>query len=302
MKRITVACCGLVSLALLLAPAVEGKTLKTRSQDRNIPNNASWCPLTPLVDGNDAFHFQADGPDAILTFAASARPGQRIADVFVVEAGVYEQGKSLEDPCISNREVFNLPSRAGAAVFVERFATDANGWSLAGAGFAANLVGPRGGGSLALGPGGSASTLFTGLQKGRTYVVSCSWFGSPGDALSLSVDTLDPAALYLGGGRFKVEVSWQTPQGAAGTGHAVPLTDDTGYFWFFNPANVEVTLKVLNGCPLNQRYWIFASGLTNVGVQIRVTDTARGVTKTYANPLGTSFQPVQDTGALATCP
>jgi len=112
----------------------------------------------------------------------------------------------------------------------------------------------------------------------------------------------DPTHLCLGDSRFLVTVDWQTPDGTIGHGQAVPLTRDTGYFWFFNDTNLEMVLKVLNGCGLNQRYWVFAGGLTNVRVAITVTDTTTGTHVTYQNPQGTAFQPLQDTGAFATCP
>jgi hypothetical protein len=82
----------------------------------------------------------------------------------------------------------------------------------------------------------------------------------------------------------------------------VPLTSDTGYFWFFNSDNVEVVIKVLNGCGLNQRFWVFAGGLTDVKTRILVTDTQTGASKAYLNPQGKAFQPIQDTSAFATCP
>ena len=62
--------------------------------------------------------------------------------------------------------------------------------------------------------------------------------------------------LYLGGGRFRVTADWQTST-ASGSGTAVTLTPDSGYFWFFDPGNVEVVVKVLNGCGVNSRYWLF---------------------------------------------
>jgi len=86
-----------------------------------------------------------------------------------------------------------------------------------------------------------------------------------------------------------------------GSATAVPLTTDTGYFWFFHPNNVEVVTKVLNGCSTNGHYWFFASGLTNVGVQINVTDMVTGASKPYSNSYGTPFPPIQDTAAFL-CP
>jgi hypothetical protein len=110
-----------------------------------------------------------------------------------------------------------------------------------------------------------------------------------------------PQALCIQDSRFKVKAFWRIGQGPYSLANAVPMTSDTGYFWFFDSANVEMVVKVLNGCPLNSRYWVFAGGLTNVGVVWTVTDTRTGFVKTYVNPVGTAFAPTQDTSALF-CP
>ena len=112
-----------------------------------------------------------------------------------------------------------------------------------------------------------------------------------------------PTTLCLNQGRFRVELDWRTPQGDSGMGQAIPLTDETGYFWFFHPANVEIVIKALNGCAEPQNtFWIFVAGLTDVEVEITVTDSVTGKVNTYTNPLGTPFAPIQDTQAFATCP
>jgi ELWxxDGT repeat protein len=56
-----------------------------------------------------------------------------------------------------------------------------------------------------------------------------------------------PDQLCLGNGRFRVEARWRDFQGGTGRGTAVALTNETGYFWFFAPDNVEVVVKVLDG-------------------------------------------------------
>jgi hypothetical protein len=109
------------------------------------------------------------------------------------------------------------------------------------------------------------------------------------------------ASLCLGNGRFQVVATWLTPAGQAGGGHAVALTTDTGYFWFFANTSVEVVVKVLDGCAVSNAFWVFAGGLTNVETTIQVTDTATGAMKTYGNPQSTAFAPIQDTSAFATC-
>lgn len=115
--------------------------------------------------------------------------------------------------------------------------------------------------------------------------------------------TANATTLCLGSNnRFRLTSTYRTPSGSTGSGMAVPLTTDTGYFWFFSQTNVEMVVKVLNGCGVNARYWLFAGGLTNVEVRLTVTDTLTGAVRTYLNPLNTPFQPIQDTGAFATCP
>jgi hypothetical protein len=109
--------------------------------------------------------------------------------------------------------------------------------------------------------------------------------------------------LCLGeGNRFRVETAWEDRHGATGQGNAVELTTDTGYLWFFNPENVEMVVKVLDGCGITQHYWVFAAGLTDVEVTLEVTDLDTGIKKTYLNPQQTAFEPIQDTTAFATCP
>ena len=99
-----------------------------------------------------------------------------------------------------------------------------------------------------------------------------------------------------------MSTTWRTSSGTTGIGQPVILTADTGYFWFFQSTNVELVLKVLAGCTVNDRFWVFAGGLTNVEVRIEVTDTVSAQTRIYESPLGTPFVPLQDTQAFATCP
>ena len=115
--------------------------------------------------------------------------------------------------------------------------------------------------------------------------------------------TPDPHTLCLASGRFSATAFYQlSPSGPSIEATAVALTDATGYFWFFDAANVELTVKVLDGCGVNGFYWVFASGLTNVGVNLTVTDLRTGEQKVYENPVGTPFVPIQDTAAFHTCP
>jgi hypothetical protein len=112
---------------------------------------------------------------------------------------------------------------------------------------------------------------------------------------------LTEEALCLNRSRFQVEATYRTADGASGTARAVPLTADSGYLWFFGEDNLELLVKVIDGCSLNDRFWVFTGGLTNVAVDLKVTDTATGAVRTYTNPQGRSFLPIQDTAAFQGC-
>ncbi len=110
-------------------------------------------------------------------------------------------------------------------------------------------------------------------------------------------------ALCLNQGRFRAEVDWRIPSGATGKGTVAPCSArDAGNFWFFGPDNIEMLIKVLDACTLNNRFWVFYSATTNVEFTLTVTDTRSPRIKKYLNPLGNPAPPVQDTAAFMTCP
>jgi ELWxxDGT repeat protein len=105
------------------------------------------------------------------------------------------------------------------------------------------------------------------------------------------------ATLCLQDNRFAVTVAWQDFSGGQGAGTASDLTADTGYFWFFDAANVELVLKVLDGRAVNCRFWVFYGALSDVAYTITVRDTMTGAVRTYTNPAG-QFASIADTVAF----
>jgi hypothetical protein len=114
----------------------------------------------------------------------------------------------------------------------------------------------------------------------------------------------DATTLCMNNNRFSARGTFRTAAGQTGPFMAVPVASspDSGLFWFFDASNLEMLIKVLNGCGLNSRYWVFFAAGTNVEFTMTVTDTQTGTVKTYSNPLNTAAAPVQDTSAFATCP
>jgi hypothetical protein len=78
--------------------------------------------------------------------------------------------------------------------------------------------------------------------------------------------------------RFRVDASWHAPAVLAGGGTAYgrQLTDESGYFWFFDPADAELTVRVIDGRLVNGHFWVFIASTTNLGFDVTVTDTGDG--------------------------
>jgi hypothetical protein len=119
-----------------------------------------------------------------------------------------------------------------------------------------------------------------GIQDGRDgseFGVFAQRFQAPGCAAG-------SVPLCLDGGRFRVSVRWKNPfTGETGLGKTLPLTDDTGAFWFFSPSNLELMVKVLDGNPVNGHFWIFYGSLSNVEYTLTVFDTMTGASRDYHN-------------------
>jgi hypothetical protein len=128
------------------------------------------------------------------------------------------------------------------------------------------------GGTLDLAVTGDPPSLFAGTDRGV-------W--------ALRADTSpcapDDVTLCLAGGRFEVRVQWQDFQGGAGPGHAVPLTGNTGAFWFFRESNLELAVKLLDGRGVNGFWWVFNGSLSNVPFTLAVRDTETGAERFYPN-------------------
>lgn len=86
--------------------------------------------------------------------------------------------------------------------------------------------------------------------------------------------------------RFEATVTWRDFRGAEGEGTAVALTEETGAFWFFEPSNLEVMVKVLDGRGINGHWWVYWGSLSNVGFTLTVRDLVTGAVWRYENPLG----------------
>ena len=189
-----------------------------------------------------------------------------------------------------------LGSAGGTAYFNARtFAHGRELWATDGSAAGTHLVHDIAPGPRSSSPSGfawSGDHLFFAADDGLT--------GRELWTLPLTEEGCRPEARWLclgRDGRFRVEMSWQRPGVGLEPASAVELTDDTGYFYFDNPANIETVLKVLDARVLNEHFWTFYGGLSNTGYALTLTDVETGVTRRYFNPQG-EFASVGDTSAF----
>ena len=122
------------------------------------------------------------------------------------------------------------------------------------------------------------------------------------------VEAADPAGTCVADGgticlqdsRYGVAVEYEKPDGELRAGQVVHAgTNDSGLFSFFGRDNWEVLVKVLDGCAVNGRDWVFAASATDLGYVIRVTDTMTGELREFRNEGGRLARAVTDATAFA---
>lgn len=126
--------------------------------------------------------------------------------------------------------------------------------------------------------------------------------GTSGATLTIT-DNEQPACipgdrvLCLGeNNRFEVKVHWMDFVGNMDDAFSVPIPGrrDSGLFYFFDGNNIEMLIKVLSGCHINNKFWVFYAATTDVAFHVTVRDTVTGFVKPYDNTLGEPAAPVLD--------
>ena len=237
--------------------------------------------------------------DAAIMWSRGRNPALTVPQADDIQATQFYYGTAAPGPAPAANFSFSpsLPTAGLPAAFSDTSTNSPTGWVwyFGDASSASNISRDRNPTHTYAAPGTYTVELIAGNLNGGSRVTKQVTVG--GSAVCIPNAT----TLCLVGGRFEVRTQWETAQ-ASGAGMAIPQSSDTGLFWFFSQTNIEMVLKVLNTCSFANRFWVFAGGLTDVKVTMTVTDTSNGTVKTYVNPAGTPFQPIQDTNAFATCP
>ena len=91
-------------------------------------------------------------------------------------------------------------------------------------------------------------------------------------------------------GRFSVEGTFSYENSSSGLYEngkmkvkEAMLDDSASLFYFFDENNIEIIIKVLDGCGVNGKYWIFGSVTTDLDYTLTVMDHATGTKLSYGS-------------------
>jgi ELWxxDGT repeat protein len=89
------------------------------------------------------------------------------------------------------------------------------------------------------------------------------------------------------GDRFRIGVDWlDRTTASSGFGSPRPWSDETGVFSFFEPDNLELVVKVLDGRTINDNHWLYGGALSDVAYWLTAVDLLTGNTTVIANQQG----------------
>jgi hypothetical protein len=161
--------------------------------------------------------------------------------------------------------------------------------------------------SSSLCPGDEETVGVSDVDNGVSVAVTITQNTTPPPPACVANNTTLCIDDVPGDKRFQITSTFATSQagGKAGNGQAISLVpvavSEGGLFWFFSSSNPEMLIKVINGCTVNNHFWVFYSAGTNVGFQVHVKDMKTSHTANYQNTDLTEAPPLQDVNALI-CP
>ncbi len=139
----------------------------------------------------------------------------------------------------------------------------------------------------ALGPGAPAF--------GRTGAFAVASVPAPGEMTDCEPG--ETAAVLSDG--YEARMCFEMPSGARVDASNYHLESTaSGLLYFFDRDNVEVLVKVLDGCAINGHRWVFAAAVTDLAFNLEITERATGRAFTHGNPRGMTAATAGDAAAF----
>jgi len=167
-------------------------------------------------------------------------------------------------------------------------------------------------------PAGALRFVDGGLDAGTTYQYrlravgvdgTSSWSEIVAGATDGGTGACAAGTLCLGDGRFEAKVSYRSADGAplrAAQSIEVGPARRSGLFAFAQgtapDGELQGILNVLDGCAVNDHFWVYLAAVTDLELDVAVRDTQTGRTWAFHNPAGKAADVVRDVDAFRTCP
>ena len=101
------------------------------------------------------------------------------------------------------------------------------------------------------------------------------------------------------GGDYEVAMCFETPSGAQMDASNYHLESTaSGLLYFFDRDNVEVLVKVLDGCAINGHRWVFVAPVTTLAFSLEITERSTGRRFAHRNPKSLTAETRADTAAF----
>lgn len=114
-----------------------------------------------------------------------------------------------------------------------------------------------------------------------------------------STDCVPSGPVVTLGDGYHVSMCYETPTGVVGNARNWGLrSNKSGLLYFFESNNVEVLIKVLDGCGVNGHRWVFVAPVTDLAFNLQV-DGPRGERWTHRNRGGETATAKRDTMAFS---
>jgi hypothetical protein len=161
--------------------------------------------------------------------------------------------------------------------------------------------------SLVLLESGGVVDVRTSPIGGTPETTGYSEFGFGQTCPAATTCTRTANSACLNSSRFQVTVVYDNTATGAGVGQVLLFggtraeSNESGFYYFTDPSNFELGVKILDACALTNTFWVFIGGLTNQGWNLSVLDTRTGRAKFYGNTDGVTTVTTTDTVGLP-CP
>ena len=158
-----------------------------------------------------------------------------------------------------------------------------------------------------------SSAIVSGLEAGRRYVFRVKALAATDFSFSLpgTVELVEPpprgsmtdctpaGPVARLSDDYYLRMCFETPSGVQMDASNYHLESAaSGLAYFFDRDNVEVLVKVLDGCAINGHRWAFVAPVTDLAFNLEIVERSTGRRFTHRNPKSTTAKPRSDTAAF----